>query len=234
MASLVLPSKLNKEPLVDALFEIRFSSPIPTVSSVLPGLLFSKLPMLAGIPARMERLPVSDIPEQMRRADPILRFQPLLKLHADRFLIMVGDASVAIACQLPYAGWALFKPKIIEILSVLKDTGLIQEIERYSMKYIDLVDGKDIAEQISRTNIQVVIGTHKLASEPFNITVEITRDPFTHIVQIAGPSSVALATGAIRTGVLIAVDTISKEKATDLIQFAKELPDRLEFYSFAK
>lgn len=228
MPAFALPSKLNKEPLVDALFEIRFSSPVPAASSILPGLLFSKLSMSAGTPARIDRLPVSDIPTQIRNGDPILKFQPLLKLTTDRFLIMVGDFSVTIACQLPYAGWALFKPKIIEIITILKDTQLIQAIERYSMKYVDIIDGKDIAEQIKRTNIELTIGTHKLASEPFNVTVEIKRDQFTQIVQIAGPSNAVLSTGATRAGILIAVDTVNNYTTTDLTTFTQELPDRLE------
>ena len=80
---------------------------------------------------------------------------------------MVGDASVLIACELPYAGWTLFKAKIIEIIGILRDTHLIQAVERYSMKYVDIVDGSDITEQIKRTNIELQIGTHKLVSEPF-------------------------------------------------------------------
>jgi uncharacterized protein (TIGR04255 family) len=228
MPTFVLPLKLNKEPLVDALFEVRFVSPVPAASSVLPGLLFSKLSMSAGSPARIERLPVSDLPAQLRNTDPLLKFQPLLKLYTDRFQIMVGDSSLTIACQLPYAGWALFKPKIVEIIGILKDTNLIERIERYSMKYVDIVDGNDITEQIKRTSMELIIGEYKLTSEPFSVTVEITRDEFINIVQIAGPSGASLSTGGTRTGVLIAVDTVVNHDTSDLGTFIRELPDRLE------
>ena len=63
-----LPTNLKKDPLVDAVFEIRFSSSIPA-SSVVPGILFSKLKGQAQI----ERLPASDIPSQLRMLNPALQ-----------------------------------------------------------------------------------------------------------------------------------------------------------------
>ncbi len=227
MSSRALPVRLKKEPLVDALFEIRFSSLIPA-SNFLPGLLFSEFSKSAGAPTRIERLPISDVPSQMRSGDPFLKFQPLLKLHTDRFMLMVGDSNVTVACQLPYAGWALFKPKIIETIAVVKNTNLIQTIERYSMKYVDIVDGKDIDEQIKRTNIDIKIGNHHLTSEPFTVRVEIKRNTFVHIVQIGAPSTGTLTTGETRTGVLIDVDTVAEHTTADFEKFIRELPDRLE------
>jgi uncharacterized protein (TIGR04255 family) len=227
MSAYALPVKLRKEPLVDALFEIRFSSSVPA-SSILPGLLFSGLAASTGAPTLIERLPISDVPSQIRSADPVLKFQPLVKLSNGRFLIMVGDASVLIACELPYAGWTLFKAKIIEIIGILRDTHLIQAVERYSMKYVDIVDGSDITEQIKRTNIELQIGTHKLVSEPFTIRIEIKRDNLIHIVQIGTPSTALLRTGVTRTGILIDVDTVIDNKTSDFETFIHELPDRLE------
>jgi uncharacterized protein (TIGR04255 family) len=72
------PTKLKNEPLVDAVFEIRFSSTIPA-SSVLPGILFAHI---KGHP-QIDRLPVADIPSQLRTVDPNLRFLPLIRLHWD-------------------------------------------------------------------------------------------------------------------------------------------------------
>jgi uncharacterized protein (TIGR04255 family) len=228
MSGLALPSKLNKEPLVDALFEIRFSSSVPALSNVIPGLLFSAFSPSAGSPMRIDRLPVAEIPVQIRNADQNLKFQPLIKLHTDRFTIMVGDSSVVLACLLPYPGWNSFKPKIMELVAVLRNTKLIQTIDRYSMKYVDIIDGADITEQIKRINMELKVGTHKLASENFNVTVEIKRDPFIHLVQVAGASVATPLAGKPRTGVLISVDTISLFNTSDWTQFTAELPDRMD------
>ena len=61
-----LPIKLLKEPLIDAVFELRFMSSI-SASNVLPGYLFSKLDGKKTI----ERLPAADFPRPMRDMDLI-------------------------------------------------------------------------------------------------------------------------------------------------------------------
>ena len=63
MTAQTLPKKLNKEPLVDAVFEIRFSSSM-AASSVLPGFFFAKLEPKEW---RVESLPVAEIPGQLSR-----------------------------------------------------------------------------------------------------------------------------------------------------------------------
>ncbi len=224
MTAKPLPKKLNKEPLVDAVFEIRFSSSIP-VSSVLPGFLFARI---NDGDKKIERLPAADIPLQMREFNPNLRFQPLLRLNWGRFLILIGDESLAIACVIPYPGWQDFKPKIIEVINILRDSRIIETVSRFSLKYVDIIEGKNLYEQIQRVNVNLNIGNHILSSEHFNIRVEIPHDDYLHIVQIAAPSSVTLFDGQTRDGVLVAVDSISEQLTIDLTSFAEALADNLE------
>lgn len=224
MTAIPLPAKLNKEPLVDAVFEVRFSSSVP-VSSVLPGFLFAHI---TDAEKKIERLPAADIPIQMREFDQNLRFQPLLKLNWDRFLILIGDESLAIACVIPYPGWQAFKPKIIEVINILKESRIIKTVSRFSLKYVDIIEGKNLSEQIQRVNVNLNIGNHILSSEQFNIRVEIPYDNYLHIVQIAAPSSFINFDGQTRDGVLVAVDSLSEQLTIDLTSFAKTLADNLE------
>ena len=99
-----LPSKLKKEPIIDALFEMRFTS-ATSASSIVPGVLFSKL---SG-DKTIERLPTEQIPKQLLESEPNLRFAPLVRLHWDNFLISIGDRSLAVACKMPYPGWKTFR-----------------------------------------------------------------------------------------------------------------------------
>ena len=109
MGTVPLPTKLNKDPLVDAVFEIRLSSSMPA-SSVIPGILFDKLKPHPQI----ERLPASDIPSPIRALNPALQFQPLMRIHWNNsFLVLVGDVSLGLACKMPYPGWQSFKSHIL-------------------------------------------------------------------------------------------------------------------------
>lgn len=225
MTAELLPKKLKKEPLVDAVFEVRFSSSIPA-SSVLPGLLFAQL---EGAEKQIERLSTADIPIQLRNLDPVLRFQPLLRLHSGGFLILVGDASLGIACKMPYPGWDAFKTQIIKFVGrLLNDTQIVQTVDRYSLKYVNVVDGKDLVEQIHRINMDLRLGNHTLKSETFNVRVEIPRDNFIHVVQVAAPAIIQMIGDEIRSGVIVDTDTICNCQTSDWDKFMEELPDRLE------
>lgn len=228
MPPLALPKKLKKEPLVDALFEVRFLPTNAAVSSILPGLLLSSLTTSWQEALQIERLQASEFPILVRNADPFLKYQPLLKLSGERFMLLVGDWSLTVGCKLPYAGWTEFKPKIIEVMDVLKGSNLVKELERYSMKYVDIVEAKTLAEQVERANMEIRIGSHKLVAEPFAVRIDIKRDEFTNLIHVAGQAQVTLTDGKVRSGLLIDVDTVVNHRTTDFAQFSLELPERLE------
>jgi uncharacterized protein (TIGR04255 family) len=225
MPSVPLPTKLKKDPLVDAVFEIRFSSAL-AASSVIPGILFAKL---KAHPQQIERLPASDIPSQMRALNPALQFQPLMRMHwNDNFLILIGDISLGLACKMPYPGWENFKSHILQLVELLNEGQFITQIERYSLKYVGVVDGKDLPAQIARIKLDLQLGNYTLKAQPFNIQLEIQSDPFQYIVHLAAPASAALMDGSQRTGLLIDIDGIREHRTTNLGEFISELPDRVE------
>ena len=77
----ILPKKLKKEPLIDAVFEVRFTSAFPA-GGVLPGLLFGNL----DGDKKIEQLPLLQLPQVIRDADPNLRFAPLSRLDWGNFI----------------------------------------------------------------------------------------------------------------------------------------------------
>jgi uncharacterized protein (TIGR04255 family) len=129
-----LPTKLAKEPLLDAVFEVRFSKSTE-LASLLPGYLFARLEGLSGV---VEPLPASQMPRAIREADPTsqLIHAPLVRMQWRQFAVLIGDVSVAIACKLPYPGWASFRPAIEELLRCAVDTKVVGQVQRYSLKYV--------------------------------------------------------------------------------------------------
>ena len=218
-----LPTRLKKEPLVDAVFEARFKSSVPG-SLFLPGALLTALEGEKVI----DRLPAGEIPSQMRDADPHLMHQPLLRINWNNFFILIGDRSVGVACRLPYPGWAVFRPAIIGVLAIAQRTEQIEMIERHSIRYIDILEGADLAKQIGRINFSVQIGKHQLQSENFNVRVEIVRDDVMHAVQIAGPTSIQTVDGAQHGGVVLDIDTVEHHSPISPELFADGLDGKLD------
>ncbi len=219
-----LPKKLKKEPLIDAVFEIRFSSST-AASSVLPGFFFAKWQPKEW---RVERLPIAEFPSQVRDVDPSLRYQPLVRIHWDNFIIVIGDRSLGVGCKMPYLGWIKFKERIIEAVKLLAETKIVQNIERYALKYVDVVDGKNLAEQIQRVNMDVRVGAHTLREETFAVRVEIPHDAFINVTNIAATATAIVEKGPARKGVLVDIDTICNYHTNDLNTLLNQLPDRLD------
>ncbi|MHB1052005.1 MAG: TIGR04255 family protein [Thiobacillus sp.] len=225
MNSRKLPRRLGREPLVDAVFEIRFATASPA-ANIIPGILFGRLG--AGkTPLKIERLAAAQIPESIRKADPALRYSPLLSLDWGQFNILVGDENVALSCKLPYPRWVAFKEAIMQVVREIAESGVIQGIDRYSMKYVDMLPLAALGQQVSALNWNVSLGNHQLTQEIANLRIEIPREEFLHLVTIQTGAFVVLSDQK-QEGVVVDVDTVCKVLAADVPGFVDELAGRLD------
>lgn len=219
-----LPIRLTQEPLVDAVFEIRFASSTPA-SDVVPGFLYGKL----GGMKKIERLPTSDLPRQIRDSDPNLQFAPLVRVLWGEFILLIGDRNLAVACKIPYPGWSRFRPAILEIIDLLKGLQIIKVVSRFSMKYVDLVPATSILEQVGALELRLALGGHELREESFQIRVDVPKDGFINVVQLVSGATANLPDGRVREGVIVDIDTIQNLPSGEPMDtFCVELPKRLE------
>lgn len=225
MTNKTLPTKLKKEPLVDAVFELRFSAKVPTLN-ILPGVIFVKSQDKEKW--KIEHLPLAQVPDAIRQADPNLRNQPLIKIDWGEFFILVGDNSLGVGCYIPYPGWKKFSAVILSIIQYLDEANIVDKIERYALKYTDLIEGTSLGEQISKINLKLNLGEHTLLKESFSIRVEVPQNDLTHIIQIAAPASGQMRDGTPKTGILVDVDTICSVDG-GLPQFIGKASEALNF-----
>lgn len=218
-----LPTKLNKEPLIDAMFEMRFSCST-SASSIVPGYLFGKLDGEKSI----ERLPTDQLPRPILDSDPNLRFAPLVRLHWDNFIVSIGDRSLAVSCKMPYPGWKIFKPAILRVISELKEIGIVESVQRFSMKYIDLIPVAGIEEQVSAINGTVELGHHTLKGEVFSLRIELPQDDLLHAVQIVSSATANLPDGSAKEGLIVDIDTISNVDNQDFHTWIEKVADKLD------
>lgn len=217
-----LPIKLAKEPLVDVIFELRFVSSLQA-SNILPGILFGALGA-----SSIEDLPLKNLPFQIRSTNPEMRYMPILRLKWKEYWINVGDRSIGITCQMPYLGWSNYKPAILEVLDKIKDLLFIESIERYSMKYVDLIQAKDLEQQIKALNFSLKIGKHSLKKEVFQSRIEILEDGYTKMLQVISAATATLPDKSQCQGVVIDVD-IAKDVNNELLsKFLENISDKLD------
>lgn len=219
-----LPRRLRNEPLLEALFECRFTAHLP-VSSILPGIIFSEFDREEK---QLERLVESQIPESIRNNDPNLQYAPLVRLRLQNYMVLIGDCSIAIACNLPYRGWNDFKSIIIRIVKLINKSKLINKITRYSVKYADLIQSSDPADQATLANLTLRIGSHSLIKESYQVRMDVPVDGFINVIQIISGVKATKPDKTILEGVLITTDTIKNADNIPIEQLEQGFDDALD------
>lgn len=200
-----IPVRLKKEPLLEAVWEIRFFGAKSSVADLLPGMLFKALPGRYG---NIVRLPAADIPAAIVERDPNLRYMPRIRLENDNQAVQVGEHIVSLNCRRPYSGWNKFASDIRDLAKVVRDTGLIDRLERFSLKYVNLFE-LDRPLGLGCLNLDLRLGKYEIGTRPVHFRTEIKEDDSTHIIQIASPAEAALPGVQERLkGVLLDIDTI--------------------------
>lgn len=218
-----LPIKLKKEPLIDAIFEVRFSCKVPA-SVVVPGSLFNSLDGEKTI----ESLPISQLPKPIRDSDPNLKFAPLSRIDWNNFFISIGDSSLSVSCKYPYCGWVNFKPAIVTVMKALEVSNVVSAVERYSMKYVDMIPSSSNQQKVSMINFKVSIANHELEKEPFQLRIEIPRDGLVHAVQVVSSAQATLHNGTVMEGLVVDVDSFSDQKGISIQSLLEKFNDKLE------
>jgi len=221
-----LPSKLGKEPIVEAVCELRVS-PTGALHTVLPGYLYATFP---GEVVTSKELPAGMIPEELRAQDTNLAYASLVRIHWRSYFVLIGARNVAIACRLPYPGWTQFRLDIHRLFRAVIQSGLIRGVDRYSVKFANFfpsADGKQGNTEMLDWNIQ--FGEFVLDKEHVQLRVEIpnAKDTVT-IMTISSPAQYQPEGEPPRSGGVIDVDTVCAHVTNELGAFETELEARLD------
>jgi len=205
----IQPVKLKNDPIVEAIFELRFEPRKSALSDLLPGLMYGKL---GDRFPTLERLPFSTVPREFLQQAPDLKYQARFRLIGNSFAILFGDYCLSLSSLKPYVGWEQFKPFIIEILGYLKDSTLVGAIERYSIKYVNLLPAAhgDFAEQYKYLNFSANLGKFPLTSSPTWVRAEIDDANYMNLLEFAANAQIKTLAGEQLDGLLLTIDTISK------------------------
>lgn len=217
-----LPLKLRREPIVDAVCEIRFNASTP-LHAVLPGVFYSKLPGVGNI----ESLPMAGLPIEIRRQNPLLVDLPLVRLLWGAYFVSIGERALSVAVKLPYPGWATFKQDIVTIASMTMQAKLATSVERYSIRYTNLLEIEQLADQIEAVNWSVQVGPFTARNEAVHVRLEASDGAFKTLLNVAVGTQVQLVTGVAKNGLLVDVDTV-RECSEEVASFEAALSDRLE------
>ena len=160
-------------------------------------------------------------------ADPALQFQPVVRLELAKYFVLISDSSIAVSCKLPYSGWTAFREVILEILRAVKTIGVVTRLNRYSLKYVDVLPAADMQDQVRALKWSVKLGEHLLRRESALLRVEIPKDSFIHLVTTQTGVTLRLPGRAEVEGIAVDVDSVAIVDGIDFEKFIDNLSERL-------
>ncbi len=201
------PRRLGKEPLLEAVWELRFQSTAETAENLLSGIIYDHMRNRFNPPVR---LPAADIPLAARMQQPILNYTPMFRSSGIEenacYDIQVGPRAIALNCRRPYAGWEKFKPEIMNLVEVVRPTGLIEAIERFSLKYVNLIPAC-APDYLSPLKGSFMVANHNLGLSPLQVRSQIATGEFIQVITLLAPAQVQTGSTTAE-GLLMDIDTI--------------------------
>jgi uncharacterized protein (TIGR04255 family) len=209
----LLPDALARDTIVECVFEMRFSAGHPSVSDILPGLLFGQLTPLF---TTLTPLPLGQVPKQLRDQNPQLQHSPTHTLEGPNLRMMFGPHVAGVSFPKPYAGWKKVQPLILKCMTAVFGTNLTGKPERFALKYVNLLQqGRDEFD-LSQTTLRLALGQFGIKSSGTYVRAEIERNGCTCVVDIASGGKIPATLGRPEaSGVLVNVDVILPSVSDD-------------------
>jgi uncharacterized protein (TIGR04255 family) len=213
--------KLDQDTILEATFEVRFSSKTAAVANILPGMLFNEF--RSEFP-NIEKTPLTGMPSQLLEADSRLRYAHYYKLPGDAYTLLVGEHVFSVSCKRPYTGWSNYQSKIIEMMDFVHNANVIDAVERFSLKYSNFVS---IDNDMTLNNflVEISAGEFDITNQPLIFHTELIVDDYINIIDIKTGAVATLVGEGEFKGVAFDVDTIHKGGYAN---FWEEISDLLE------
>lgn len=206
-----LPKKLENDPIVDAIIEVRFETKMNP--NVVFALIYGKVrEKFDG--KKVLSLPFSQMPPDIIRQDPALKYKPLYRIEGDECSLQIGAQMIALSSKVPYIGWNRFSTMFYEIVNLCFEC--FDKVSRLGLRYINFFEG-DISNKI---NINFSL-SEKYEPSRLNIQAEVVVDDI--------PSTIQYTPNAVwqeKAGAVIDIDTF--KSYTDGSPGLKELFSDIE------
>jgi uncharacterized protein (TIGR04255 family) len=215
------PKKLNKCPLVEAIFEIRFNTLIP--EDAVFGIVYQSLGKIINknVPVA---LPIVNLPSEIRRQDPNLKFQPHYQINLNNWTISVGPKTLLFSNRSPYVGWEEYKRFIINALDLIATSGVINQVIRTGLRYINVFEGY----LFKNTKLKLEITDGELVAEETTIHTSLkSNDGYYINLQLNNNVNIRINNQSPKRASLIDLD-VSKEQVLNLDTFKHSIDAVLE------
>ena len=171
--------RISPCPIIDATIQVNCTFTVD--QDVVVGLIYSLLEnKLDKKPLQLEKLPILNLPEDIRRNDPNLKDKPWYKINCEEYYILIGLFGIAFGVNGAYTGWESYKRLASEVFGTFKDN-LIKGVSAINLKYLDFFRDVNIFEKIK---CEIKINNNQITSIPTIFRTELPINKYVKVLQI--------------------------------------------------
>lgn len=209
-----IPKRIEECPITEAIVEIRFAPNIDR--SAVFGILYNNL--RESYSDGPQKLPILELPDQIRANDPGLKYSPHYRLQKDNLSCHIGpDVFSTIAVE-PYPGWVVFSEEILSNIKYLRKSDIVEKIERIGIRYINFFP----SDVLNDVELKIYITGDVLDSSDTNIVTSIEEGTYISRVEISGNRRRNIQSES-HVGTLIDIDTVYNGDVTNFFEDAHSI-----------
>ena len=206
----MLIKKITPCPIIEAVVQVTCTCLVD--QDVVVGMVNSLLQKDGNNSLQIERLPILNLPEEIRRVDVNLRDKPWYKVNCGEYFILIGLFGVALGVNPPYKGWDAFKKFAVKIFDMLSGN-VIKEVSAVALKYLDFFSEVNIFEKINCTFCMSGVA---ITAVPTIFRTELPEGDFVKIIQITNGVHLQNQTlGIDSDGSLIEINLFTKDVSVE-------------------
>lgn len=191
-----LPLSLASPPVIAAVLELRFQSEYP--DDAIFGIVFAQIKN--DFP-KTEKLPILQMPDEIRTNDPSLRFQPYYRLSEKNYIVQIGPRTISLA-PTDYPGWTQFFGKTKTLLNAVFGTGVVSKVTRLGLRYTNALQNHGL----DALKFGVTLFDEAHSSPTLFLRTNVKRNDYSCTLQISAAGSYVKA-GQKITAPILDLDT---------------------------
>ncbi len=196
-----LPKLIDPCPIIDVCIDIRFETNLPL--EAIFGMLYA---CFRDEYTEHEKLPINQIPEEIRIIDKNLWFQPHYRLKSDPFVINIGPRSISFGQTGDYVGWDDLFIKIKDVFEKVTNAGIYNNVSRMGLRYINFSKEYNIFDFL---NINLDAQGYDLDMNQTHLSSSIISGDFNARLNLASNATVT-SKNTSKTGSLFDIDVYTE------------------------
>lgn len=220
---------MSSIPLVEVVFEVRFKPQSNFATELLIA-----INQQFNNHVNIIQTDGLQFPAELKKQQHEFYYVPSYRVNFSNFSLLISDGSFVVlknTFDVEYEGWDIFKNIPKQILNILKFKNKIADIERYSIKYTNLIQDH---LNFKNLNLALSIGSTKLDGQTkFSLKTEEQEDEVIIINEVSSHVEMEIFNDITKNkkklfGVLLVIDIINNRGVKNISEVDKEFVETLE------